>query len=154
MKKLVMLICLNLMLSFPTSVQASPYPLANILEEKEARALLAEKIETTDDLLLKAATSAARARLAKTTGIPLARLTECVEISDLVRIKGVGLQMVKLLRFVGVNTVKQLRKQNAKDLAARIEMANAKAKITETPPNAEQLDNWISQAKKLKLLLA
>ncbi len=132
---------------------ASPYPLENILGDHEAAKLAKQRIMTSAQLLKRGAKSAARVKLAKATGIDKARLTSMVRMCDLLRIKGVGPQMVKLLAEAKVNTVKLLQKQKAAVLARQLIQANKKAKITQTPPNAEQLKNWIAQARKLKLVL-
>lgn len=132
---------------------ASPYPLENILGDHDAAKLAKQRILTSAQLLKNGAKVAARKKLAKITGIVQARLTNMVQMCDLLRIKGVGPQMVKLLALAKVHTVKQLRKQKAAELARRLHLANKKAKITQTPPNAEQLKNWITQASKLKLVL-
>ena len=132
---------------------ASPYPLENILGDHDAAKLAKQRILTSAQLLKNGAKVAARQELAKVTGIEQARLTKMVRMCDLLRIRGVGPQMVKLLALVKVHTVKQLRKQKAAGLARQLDLANKKAKITQTPPSAEQLKNWIAQAKKLKLVL-
>lgn len=136
-----------------SSALASPYPLENILGDHDAARLAKQRIMTSAQLLKRGARTNARLKLAKLTGIKQARLTAMVQMCDLLRIKGVGPQMIKLLALVKIETVKLLRKQNAAALALRLEQANKKAKITQTPPSSEQLKNWISQARKLKLVL-
>ena len=135
-----------------SSAVASPYPLENILGDHDAVRLAKQRILTSAELLKRGARGDVRQKLARTTGIKLARLTSMVQMCDLLRIKGVGPQMIKLLALANVHTVKQLRKQKSKALARRLDQANKKAKITQTPPTAEQLKNWIVQARKLKLV--
>ncbi len=142
---------LTLLASNPA--QARPYPLENVLGDHDAAKLAKQRILTTAQLLKQAAKSAERKKLARVTGIKVVRLTGMVQMCDLLRIRGVGPQMVKLLAAAKVLTVQQLRKQKAALLARRMKVANVKAKITQTPPNEEQLKNWIAQARKLKLVL-
>lgn len=135
------------------SAQARPYPLENILGDHDAARLAKQRILTSAQLLEQGARVAPRQKLAKVVGIKFARLTGMVQMCDLLRIKGVGPQMVKLMALVQVKTVKLLRRQKAARLAGMLKKANNKAKVTQTPPNAEQLKNWIGQARKLKLVL-
>lgn len=134
-------------------VEARPYPLRNILGDRDAAELAKKKILTTSELLKRGAEPKARQELARSTGIPLAKITAWTQMCDLLRIHGVGPQMAKLMASAKVHTVKQLRRQKPAPLAKRMLKANEKVKITEVPPNAEQLRNWIAQAKKLKVVL-
>ena len=133
--------------------EARPYPLSNILGDQDAAELAKKQILTTSVLLQRGAKPKARKELAKSTGIPLVKITAWTQMCDLLRIHGVGPQMAKLMAAAKVLTIKQLRQQNPKLLAKRMQQANKKAKITQVPPNAEQLRNWIAQAKKLKIVL-
>lgn len=132
---------------------ASDYPLFNIMDDASASKLEAQKIRTTADLLKRAATPAKRKALAKKTGLSRGKLTRWVRLCDLMRIKGVGLRMARLLTSVKVATIKDLRKEQPLALSKRVEAANKKDEMTKTPPTAEQLYNWITQAKKLKLVI-
>jgi len=141
------------LLGLALAAMASPYPLQEVLDKVSAATLAKQKVVTTDDLLQAGATPKARQALAKTTGISLEQLTGWVNMSDLVRIKGVGPEMVRLFAAAKVHTVKQLRAQNPARLHKSVVAANGKTKITEKLPDEEQLTNWIEQAKKLKLVL-
>lgn len=136
-----------------STAQARPYPLENVLGDHDAAKLAKQRILTSPQLLKQGSKADDRKKLARATGIKVERLIGMVQMCDLLRIKGVGPQMVKLLAAAKVLTVKELRKQKATALAKALEKANKKAKITQTPPNAEQLKNWIAQARKLKLVL-
>lgn len=144
---------LGLVLLMGATAWASPYPLEAILGSEEAGKLATQRITTTAMLLDRGAGAADRKKLARTSGIKLARLTRWVRMCDVLRIKGVGPQMTKLMAAAQVYTVQQLRKQRPRVLAQRLEQANRKVKITQTPPTAGQLRNWITQARKLKLVL-
>jgi hypothetical protein len=132
---------------------ASPYPLEEILEKAPAQKLGLAKVKTSDELLEKGAQPKELRALAKTTGLPLAQLSAWARMCDLLRLKGVGPEMVRLLDAGKVTTVKQLQGQNPGKLHQRLMEANKKTKITQKPPAEEQVANWIEQAKKLKIVL-
>ena len=136
----------------PTA-QASPYPLSEILEPPAPEKLAKEKITTSDELLARAAKGKDRRALAKATGIRGSLLRKWVRMCDLLRIKGVGPEMVKLFGAGRITRVKQLRTQKADKLHKRLMRANKKKKITENPPTQEQLETWINEAKNLELVL-
>jgi hypothetical protein len=72
---------------------------------------------------------------------------------DLLRIKGVGSEMVLLLEASGVKTTAELAKKDVATLSAAIATANQAKKITEKPPADPQIQYWIEEAKKLPPVL-
>jgi hypothetical protein len=132
---------------------ASPYPLEQILPKSATEKLAAAGVETSDQLLAAAAKRPARAKLAKTTGLGLKLLTEWTKMCDLLRIKGVGPEMTRLLGAAKVTTVAQLRRQRVSRLMKKVLAANEKQKITDNPPSEKHLAGWIAEAKKLKIVL-
>ena len=110
-------------------------------------------IETTEQLLDKAAKSKDRKALAKASGLKAAALLDLAKRCDLLRIKGVGSEMVLLLEAAGVKTTADLAKQQAGTLMESITGANKAKKITEKPPTEPQVSDWIAQAQKLPQLL-
>ncbi len=132
---------------------ASEYPLFNIMDDRSAKKLEARKISTTSDLLKHAATPVLRRSLSKATGIARAKITQWARLCDLMRIKGIGLKMARLLTVVKVKDVKTLRREKPLALSKKVSAANKKDEVTKTPPTAEQLYNWITQAKKLRVVL-
>lgn len=153
MRQALSLVLVVGLLGFASTAGASPYPLSEILDKAAAEKLAAQEVKTSDELLEKAATVKGRAALAKATKLPLAKLNAWAKMCDLLRIKGVGPEMVRLLGAARVNTVKQLKGQKPAKLLKALTAANKKKKITENPPDEQQLANWIDQAKKLKLVL-
>jgi predicted flap endonuclease-1-like 5' DNA nuclease len=137
----------------PSTVAASTYPLAHILPDAAAKKLAAVGAKTSDELLGKGATPAERAKLAKATAIGIKQLTEWVKMCDLLRIKGVGPVMVRLLGAAGVTSVAELRQRKGDSLYKAVIKANEKAKITQNPPSEKHLEHWIEQAKKLKIVV-
>jgi predicted flap endonuclease-1-like 5' DNA nuclease len=135
------------------SAAASTYPLANILPKDAAQKLADAGITSSDLLLEKGATPAGRQKLAKSTGLSAKQVHEWVLMCDLLRIKGVGPVMTKLLGAAKVNSIAQLRTKKAELLYKEVMKANEKVKITENPPSEKHLEHWIDQAKQLKIIV-
>lgn len=152
MKRLTSIVGALFFLCVTSSSFASDYPLENVLSKEMSEKLAKQKITTTTELIKKAATKNARKKLAKASGIALKELDHWAMRCDLMRIKGIGPQMSKLLHAAKVKVVVKLKKQRAKKLLKAMIEANKTEKITENPPNEEQVKNWILQAKKLKRL--
>jgi predicted flap endonuclease-1-like 5' DNA nuclease len=106
-------------------------------------------IKTTDDLLEAGATSNGREELAETTGITEKLILEWVNLADLMRIKGVGEEYSDLLEEAGVDTVAELARRNAENLFAKICEVNEQKQLVRRPPTADQVAQWIAQAKTL-----
>src|SRR5262249_47917473 len=94
-----------------------------------------------------------RKTLAKTTKIPEKTLEGWIQMADLLRVKGIGPDVARLLAAAGTKTVSQLQKSNASELNDAIQKANAKQKLSENPPSVEHLQAWIAQAKTLPIVL-
>jgi predicted flap endonuclease-1-like 5' DNA nuclease len=110
-------------------------------------------VETTEQLLEKAAKTKDRKGLAKASGLKPAALLDMARRCDLLRIKGVGSEMVLLLEASGVKTAAELAKKDLAGLSAAVTSANQEKKITEKPPADPQLQYWIDEAKKLPVVL-
>jgi predicted flap endonuclease-1-like 5' DNA nuclease len=134
------------------SAAASHYSITDvpsIIQGNEAGKLKTAGVNTTEELLDKAAKAKDRKALAKSAGIPLGKLTGLVQRADLLRIKGIGPEMVLLLEASGVKTTADLAAKDPAALMAASEKANKAKKITEKPPTEPQFQDWIDQAKKL-----
>ena len=103
-------------------------------------------------LLKDGANRKGRKQIASKARISEAIVLRCVNMADLFRIKGVASQYAELLEAAGVDTVKELRHRNAKNLRRAMRETNAKRKrmIVQQLPNERMISNWIAQAKKLK----
>ncbi len=134
------------------AARASHYAVADvprIITPQQVEKLHKGKIETTEQLLEKGAKPKERAALAKATGLKPAELLALVRRCDLLRIKGVGSEMVLLLEAAGVKSTADLATKDPAALTAATDEANKRAKISEKPPTEPQLADWIAQAKKL-----
>ena len=155
MKKLVLLaIALAGLAARPAF--ASNYALEEIpqaIPAAEANKLKAQGIGTTFQLLEKGAEPRARKELAHVTRIPERTLEAWVQMADVLRIKGVGPDVTRLLAACGVRTVAQLKTQDAAKLSDEIMKVNSQRHLSENPPSMEHLQAWIAQAQTLPIVL-
>jgi len=147
------LVALTLLVTaFGGAARASHYALADVprlVKPGEVEKLKKANVNTTEELLAKAAKPKDRKALAKTSGLSAADLLTLAKRCDLLQIKGVGSEMVLLLEAAGVKSTSDLVKQDAAKLLTAATDANKTAKITEKLPTEPQLADWIDQAKKL-----
>ena len=114
-----------------------------------AKKLIEAGIKMTDDLLEAGSTPKGREELAEKTGISSKLILEWVNLSDLLRIKGVGEEYSDLLEEAGVDTVVELSRRNPENLHAKIVEINKEKKLVRKPPTLDDVRGWIEQAKKL-----
>ena len=107
------------------------YPISEIegLTAFTASKLKALGIRTTDGLLEATRTVQGRKALAAKTGISEQQLLEWANISDYMRIPGMGKAKVGLVRAAGVTTVRELALRNPARLAQNMKEVNTKRKL-------------------------
>lgn len=118
-----------------------------------ATKLAAEGIKSSDDLLEKCKTAAARRQVASTLGMDPKDLLELANRADLIRIKGVAGAFSDLLENAGVDTVTELSKRVPGNLQAKLAEVNAEKKITSRTPTLEMVTEWVAEAKTLPQML-
>ncbi|MDH3580805.1 MAG: DUF4332 domain-containing protein [Hyphomicrobiales bacterium] len=118
-----------------------------------AKKLKAVGVRTTGTLLKRAASPKGRKALAQETGINEKTILKWANMSDLMRIKGVGEEYSELLEAAGVDTVKELKQRRADNLAKAMAEANSKKKLVRVVPGEKSAASWIAQAKKLPAVL-
>ena len=128
------------------------YPISEIegLSVFAANKLKAEGIRTTDALLEAAGTVKGRKALSAKTGISEQLLLEWANVSDYMRIPGMGRAKVGLVRAAGVTTVRELAYRNPARLAQSMRDANEKKKLLRILPSEKSVGDIIAQAKKLQ----
>jgi len=139
-----------------TAARASNYALEEIpqaIPAGDAAKLKSQGIGTTFQLLEKAGDAKARKELAKAAKVPEKSLENWVQMADVMRVKGVGPDVTRLLAACGVHTVAQLKTQDATKLNDEIMKANSKSHLSENPPSVEHLQAWIAQAQTLPIVL-
>jgi hypothetical protein len=147
-----------LTVSFSTigTARASNYELEEIpmlVPAEDAAKLRAAGVATTFALLEKGADGRGRQALAGATKIPRKTIDGWVKMADLMRLRGVGPDVARLMTAVGVATVLELQKADAQKTADAIAKVAAAQKLSENPPSAEHLQAWIAQAKNLPIVL-
>jgi hypothetical protein len=127
------------------------YPISEIegLPAFAAGKLKAQGIRTTDALLEAASTAKGRKALAAKTGISEQQLLEWANVSDYMRIPGMGKAKVGLVRAAGVTTVRELAYRNPSRLAQSMREANEKRKLVRVLPSEKSVVDIIAKAKKL-----
>lgn len=112
-------------------------------------------IKTCARLLLTCCDKRGRVAVAEATGIGEGLLLEWANRADLMRVKGVGSEYSDLLEAAGVDTVKELRRRNAENLAVAMVECNAahmkktKRSIVRRTPALTEVERWIAHAKTL-----
>jgi predicted flap endonuclease-1-like 5' DNA nuclease len=111
--------------------------------------LAAAEIKTVEGLLQAAATSNGRKELEAKTGIGHQHLLRWVNQADLFRIQGVARQYAELLEAAGVDSVKELAQRRPDHLHAKLVEVNEKHHHVKAVPTAQQVKNWVEEAKAL-----
>jgi len=145
-----------LVLAVSGAARASNYALEEIpqaIPAPEAAKLKTAGVPTTFALLEKAGDAKARKTLARETKIPEKTLEAWAMMADLLRVKGIGPDVARLLTAAGVKTVAQLKTADATKLNDEIGKANSKQHLSENPPSLEHLQAWIAQAGSLPIVL-
>jgi hypothetical protein len=127
------------------------YPISEIegLSAFSANKLKALGIRTTAALLEAASTVKGRKALAAKTGISEQQLLEWANVSDYMRIPGMGKAKIGLVRAAGVTTVRELAYRNPARLAQNMRDVNEKRKLVRILPSEKSVGDLIAKAKKL-----
>lgn len=132
------------------------YPISEIeeIEPAVAAKLKSMRIRTTARLLETAKSVRARQHLAETLGIPDTTILKWANMADRMRIKGVGKEYAGLLAAVGVDTVRELKYRNPKNLAAAMAEMNRKRKLVRFLPSEKAVGKMIERAKNTTLKIS
>ena len=114
-----------------------------------AKKLKAAGIRTTGKLLDAAKDVKGRKALAAKIGVDERTVLKWANLADRMRIKGVGEDYAELLQAAGVDTVRELRYRNVRNLAKAMADANRMRKLVRLLPSETQVRSWIEQAKQL-----
>jgi predicted flap endonuclease-1-like 5' DNA nuclease len=106
-------------------------------------------INSVEAMLKKCATPQGRKDLAESTDISDKLILEWANRADLARIKGVSTQYSDLLEAAGVDTVPELAQRNPQNLYQAMVLTNESKSLVRKLPTAEQVADWIKQAKTL-----
>src|ERR1700756_5197311 len=128
------------------------YPISEIegMSAFSASKLKSLGIRTTDALLEAARNVRGRKALSSRTGISEQQLLEWANVSDYMRIPGMGKAKVGLVRAAGVTTVRELTLRNPARLAQNMKEVNTKHKLVRVLPSERSVEQLIAQARKLQ----
>ena len=115
-----------------------------------AEKLKACGIDTTDQLLAKAAGPSGRKKLAEESGISAALILKWANHADLFRIPGVAGQFAELLEAAGVDTVKELRHRVPENLHARMIEVNDAKNLCNRVPSVSEIAKMVEKAASLE----
>jgi len=118
--------------------------------EAFAYKLMAENIDTVEQLLDRCAAPAGRKELAEKTGISEKLILRWTNHADLFRVDGIGPQFAELLEAAGVDTVKELRHRVPANLASKLVEVNEEKHLCRRVPVESELQRMIDQAKELE----
>jgi predicted flap endonuclease-1-like 5' DNA nuclease len=132
------------------------YAIADLtaIEPEDAASLKKAGIRTTARLLETAKDAKGRRNLAEKTGLAEKNILSWANLSDRMRIKGVGEEYAHLLQAAGVDTVKELKYRNPERLAKAMAEANVKRKLVRVLPSDRAVVRWIEHAKKLPMKIS
>ena len=119
------------------------------VDADDAKTLKSVGIRTTEKLLEAAKSPKGRKFLAAKTELDEKKLLRWANISDKLRIKGMGREYAALLCAVGVETVRELRYRNPARLAKAMAEANKKRKLVRFLPSEKLVTRWVEHARKL-----
>ena len=104
-------------------------------------------IETTEELLL-----VDPKRVAKRTGIPYASIEAWQDMSDLIRILGVGPEYAEALNKVGIDSCPELAQRDPESTLAKLQELVEKTgvQVIRRLPTLDEVKDWITQAKTLE----
>ena len=106
-------------------------------------------VGSTDSLLKKGATKQGRISISQACGIDEGRILKFVNHADLMRIKGVGGEYAEILEAAGVDSVPELARRNAANLADAMASANSAKKLVRAVPTKKRVAGWVNQAATL-----
>lgn len=108
-------------------------------------------IKNTEKLYYRGLTHAQRKALSDTTGISIGEILELAKLSDLSRIKWVGVTFARMLYDLGVDTVEKAIKADPIELHARVNQLNREKNIYKGTIGLNDIRIFVEMAKELPL---
>ena len=132
------------------------YPITDIggIDGDAAAALKSVGIRSTNTLLEKASTVKGRKTLAEKTCFDAKQWLCWANHADRMRVKGISKEYSELLHHAGVDTVKELKYRNPRNLAKAMAEANKRRKLVRFLPSEKVVERWIEHAKKLPIKIS
>jgi hypothetical protein len=117
------------------------------ISDDDVRRLRSRGIQHTNQLLHRISLAIDRERLSKRTGISTDRLLEFAHQCTLLEVSGME-RILPIIRRLGINSMKDLRAQDASELHAKLVEAVGLAGA----PSLSDVQYWISQASALDIV--
>jgi hypothetical protein len=117
------------------------------ISDDDVRRLRSRGIQHTNQLLHRTSLGIDRERLSKRTGISTDRLLEFAHQCTLLEVSGME-RFLPIIRRLGINSMKDLRAQDASELHAKLVEAVGLAGA----PSISDVQYWISQATALDIV--
>ncbi len=134
---------------------ASQYALEQahaIIPAADAQKLRRAGLRTTLDLLTYGRTADGRRAIAARSGLAPERIAEWAGLADLMRVRGIGPDVARLLAAVGVRCLADLQRADPASTAAAVKDVNKARKLSTNPPGIESIAYWIDQARGLPVV--
>ena len=125
----------------------------NLIERQYREKLAEMDLHTVDDLFQRIREPKGRKELGEKLGIPDDQISDWVKWSQLIRLKGLGIENFLLLKEIGVDDVQTLARQEPFNLYEKLLQANRHHRITSQPFDMAKIKVWIRAAKKTEDLL-
>lgn len=106
-------------------------------------------ISSIENLLKICCEKKGRKEIAEKSNISEKLILNWVNRADLSRVKGVSTQYADLLECAGVDTVPELAQRNPENLQSKMTEVNEAKNLVHKVPALSQVQDWVSQAKKL-----
>jgi predicted RecB family nuclease len=119
------------------------------LSYRQATKLRKARVRTTEALLKTGATRRGRRELAAASDLPERSILDWVNRADLMRVQGVGEEYSDLLEAAGVDTIKELRRRNPRNLLGTMIAVNKKKRLVRRLPTEAMVERWVDHAKSL-----
>lgn len=136
--------------------RASQYALeqaAAIIPRAVVPSLRRAGVRTTEDFLTWGKTPEGRRLLAQRARLSVDQVTGWVFLADLMRVRGIGPDVARLLTAAGIRSLADLQRADAGNTAQNVKAVNKKTRLSTNPPGAESLGYWIEQSRALPIIV-
>lgn len=107
-------------------------------------------ITTVQSLLKECSTKSGRKNISAKTGIAEEKLLKWVNMVDLYRVEGIGIEYTELLEAAGVEAIDELKKADPEWLYEKMQKINSTKKFVLTAPSRDQVEGFVQFARSIK----
>jgi len=125
----------------------------NLIEPQYRDKLAEMDLHTVEDLFQRIREPEGRKELGEKLGISDDQISDWVKWSQLIRLKGLGIENFLLLKEIGVNDLQTLARQEPSNLYEKLLRANRHHRITSQPLDVAKVTIWVRAARKTVGLL-